>query len=119
MSSVATAPKELLAKGVSYISAAVMHPELSELQDRVNSLTLIVNSLRLEIANLKAELEKVKSVSATEVLTLPPKEIQEAIALCLKEKGEAYPSEIADILDISVKEVLAVISTLKEQGKVV
>ena len=118
MSSVATAPKELLTKGVSYISAAVIHPELSELQDRVDSLTLTVNSLRLEIADLKAELQKVKRFPTTEVLPLPPEEIQEAVALYLKKRGEAYPSEIADLLGISVKEVLAVISLLKEQGKV-
>jgi len=118
MSSVATASKELLTKGVSYISAAVIYPELSDLQDRVDSLTLTVSSLRLEIADLKAELQKVKRFSTTEVLPLPPKEIQEAIALYLKKTGEAYPSEIADLLGISVKEVLAVISLLKEQGKV-
>jgi len=53
-----------------------------------------------------------------EVSPVPSDKIKESVSSYLKQKGEAYPSDIADALGISLKEVLAVISILKEEKKV-
>ena len=109
--------KELMTKGVSYVAAAVAIPEITLLEDKLNSLARIVDSLRLEIEGIKAKLDKEKIVPR-EVVLLPSDEIKESVASYLREKGEAYPSDIADALGMSIKQVLAVISTLKEERKV-
>jgi len=110
--------KELMTKGVSYVAAAVAVPEIARLEDRLNSLAAIVDSLVSEIKDIKAELGKGQEVSIREVIRLPSKEVRESVASYLKKKGEAYPSDIADALGMSIKEVLAVISILKEEQKV-
>ena len=101
--------RELMTKGVSWVAAAVINPEISELRNRLNTLERIVEKI-------KAQLDK--ETTFGEVFLLPSRETQEAITSYLKKVGEAYPSDIADALSISVKEVLAVISILKEEKKV-
>lgn len=110
--------KELMAKGVSYVAAAVVLPDLTILNERINSLANIVYSLRLEIEDIKTQLKSEEKTTIREVFPMPSNEIKESVSSYLKQKGEAYPSDIADALGISLKEVLAVISILKEEKKV-
>ena len=110
--------KELMTKGVYYVAAAVAMPEITLLEEKINSLFRIVDSLRLEIENIKAKLDKEKIIPTREVFLLPSNEVKESVASYLREKGEAYPSDIADALGMSIKEVFAVISILKEERKV-
>lgn len=110
--------EELMTKGVSLVAAAVALPEITALEERVNALATIVDSLRFEIEAIKARLDKEKIVLTREVVLLPSDEIKQSVASYLRGKGEAYPSDIADALGISIKQVLAVISTLKEERKV-
>jgi hypothetical protein len=110
--------KELMTKGVSFIAAAVATPEISRLEERINSLVVMVNYLQLQIEEIKTKLDKAKIVPTREVFLLPPDEIKKSVASYLREKGEAYPSDIADSLGISINEVLAVISVLKKERKV-
>lgn len=112
--------KELMAKGVSLIAAAVAHPQLSQLEERINYLENAVDSLRLEIASMKHDVEvgMFRSTAAIDVTEPPSSELIDSVASYMKEKGEAYPSDIADALDVSLKEVFAALSSLKEEEKV-
>lgn len=117
-SSTGISQKEVMTKGVSLVAAAVAMPEITRLEDRINNLVVLVAQLHLEVGNLKAKLDEKKTVPTREMFLFPSKEIRESVASYLKEKGEAYPSDIADALGIGIKEVLAVISILKEERKV-
>jgi hypothetical protein len=119
MSSVAEIDyKENMAKGVTYVAAAVTMPEIEQLRNRIISMEAILNSLIVQIANIQAQLAKKETISVEEILPPPSDEVKEAVASYLREKGEAYPSEIADKLGISIKEVLAALSVFQKEKKV-
>lgn len=109
--------KEIV-KGVTYLTAAVSMPAMAKLEDRVRFLEAIVTSLTAEMAKIQTQLAKKATFEVEEELPRSSSEIIEAVASYLKEKGEAYPSEIADKLCVSVKEVLAAISILQKEEKV-
>ena len=110
--------KEIMAKGVTYVAAAVAMPEIALLVERINSLEFIVRSLIAQIAEMQAELAKRATITIEEKLLPPSNEIKEAVASYLSEKGEAYPSEIANKLGISIREVLSAILVLQKEKKV-
>jgi len=110
--------KELMTRGVSYVAAAVAMPEITRLEERLDSLARIVDSLRLEIEDIKTKLDADRMIPIREVFPIPSNEHIESVTSYLREKGEAYPSDIADALGMSIREVLAIISILKEERKV-
>ena len=93
-------------------------PEIALLVERINSLEFIVRSLIAQIAEMQAELAKRATITIEEKLLPPSNEIKEAVASYLSEKGEAYPSEIANKLGISIREVLSAILVLQKEKKV-
>src|SRR3990170_5617606 len=114
MSSASYYEKETMTKGVSLVAAAIAMPEVIRLEERVNSLEKIVNSLRLQIRNMQAQQAMEKTISVKEIIPPPSIETINAVASCLREKGEAYPSDIADKLGIGLMEVFAAISILRK-----
>ena len=112
--------EEMMAKGVVYIAAAASVPEIASLYERISSLYSIVDSLRSEIVGIKRQLKDIreKSIPITEEFRLVSQEIVESVASYLREKKEAYPSDIADELGISIKQVMSAISILKQSKRV-
>jgi len=106
-------PKELMSRGVSYVAAAVIHPDIEDMKEQINSLKHEIVVIRRDLEDMKAQLGREAVPEA-----LPSREIMDAIALYLKKEKEAYPSDIADALGISVREVLAALSILKQERKV-
>ena len=92
----------ILRKGVSslYPELEILKSEIRELQERVE---------RLEIERESKEIV-VKKFS--------PEKTKEMIANYLKEKGEAFPSDIADDLGLSILDVMTALKTLQKEKKV-
>lgn len=92
----------VLRKGVSslYPELDVMKSEIRELQDRVE---------RLEIDRESKEIV-VKKFS--------PEKTKEMVANYLEEKSEAFPSDIADNLGLSILDVMKALKTLQKEKKV-
>lgn len=118
MSSASEIGQKEMVKGVTYLAAAVSMPDIVRLENRISSLETTVTSLTVQIAQMQAQLAKKAIFAIEEELPPPSSEIIGAVASYFKDKGEAYPSEIADKLGISVKEVLAAISILQKEKKV-
>ena len=111
--------KEIMAKGVSYIAAAAAIPDIADLYQRIIGLHRIVDSLRSDVDYLKREVKDMRERTLPrQVFPLPSDEIVESVASYLKERREAYPSDIADKLGISIREVMSAISILREAKKV-
>jgi hypothetical protein len=118
MSSTTEIDQKEIVKGVTYFAAAVSMPEIVRLENRLSSLETIVKSLTAQIAYMQAQFSEKAKFAIEEELHPPSSEIIEAVESYFKDKGEAFPSEIADKLGISVKEVLAAICILKKEKKV-
>jgi hypothetical protein len=119
MSSVSEIDQKQMVKGVTYVAAAVSMPEITSLVERMNHLEAVVASLTIQLEHVQAQLNRKVSPPIQMKLSRPKSEIMIAVASYLKKKGEAYPSEIADELGVSLKEVLAAISVLQKEKKVV
>lgn len=104
MSTASDYDKETMGKGVSIIAAAVYTPQVTLLQERVTALEKIVEMLRLQI-DIRQDQQ-----AHIEIAEPPSTETVNAVAASLRRKGEAYPSDIADELGISLREVLAAIA---------
>jgi hypothetical protein len=118
MSSTTDIDQKQMSKGVAYVAAAVSMPEIIRLENRVSFLEAIVESLTNQIVHLQAQLSEKVVFAIKEELHPPSSEIIDAVESYFKDKGEAYPSEIADKLGISVKEVVAAICILQKEKKV-
>lgn len=89
--------------------APVLYPEL--------------NILKTQIKDLQDRVEKLESEKGIRfreiaVRTFSPEKTREMVANCLKEKVEAYPSDIADELRLSIKDVMDAIRRLHKEGKI-
>ena len=89
-------------KGASsiYPELDLLKTEIRELQDRVE---------RLEMEREPKEI-MVKKFS--------PAKTKEMVANYLKEKGEAFPSDIADDLGLGILDVITALKTLQKEKKV-
>jgi hypothetical protein len=92
----------ILAKGASslYPELDLLKNEIKELQDRVERL------------------EMEKEMQEVMVKTFSPEKTKEMVANYLKEKGEAFPSDIADELGVSILDVIKALKTLEKEKKV-
>lgn len=79
-----------------------------------------VNSLTNEVINLKNRVEKVEREEAGKIIInrLSPDETIRLVSKYLKEKGEAFPSDIADELGFSIIDVMDAIKILQEEKKI-
>lgn len=118
MSSTVEIDQQQMSKGVTYVAAAVSLPEIARLEDRVSILEAMVKSLTTQLMCLQTQLSERIKFATEEELNSPSAEIMQEVESYFKEKGEAYPSEIADELGVSLKEVLAAICILKKEKKV-
>jgi hypothetical protein len=119
MSSTSTTNEEMMREGMTIVAAAVKPPNISYLEERVKELYEIVRFQAIEIASLKKQIISInKTIFPFQEVSKPSEELIESVATYLKNRKEAYPSEIADALEISIKEVMGAISYLQEKNKV-
>nr|MDO8081902.1 hypothetical protein [Candidatus Freyarchaeota archaeon] len=86
--------------GSLYDELSIMKQKLSELQDRIE---------RIEIEIGIQEVPR-RAIDLTKLI--------EAVSNYLREKKEAYPSDIADYLNVSEERVMEALEVLKREKKV-
>jgi len=118
MSSGSAIQEETMRKGLTLVTAAVSTPGLLYLEDKINDLAITVALQKMEIESLKKELADIKKTIPFKGIRIPDRKVLGSVVAYLKEKKEAYPSEIADALGISVREVMEAISFLHANKKV-
>lgn len=92
----------ILRKGASSI-----YPEISILKTELRELRYRVERLEMERAPKEIVVKK-----------LSPEKTKEMVANYLKGKGEAFPSDIADDLGLSILDVMTALRTLQKEKKV-
>lgn len=119
MSSGSSVQDEELRIGMNLFAASVIPPTLSNIEKRINELSIVVNSQAIEIAFLKQRLNSIDEARLPlEKISKPSDKMIRSVSAYLKSKKEAYPSDIADALGISIKEVMRSISFLQRMNKV-
>lgn len=87
----------------------------------IEALYPFLNEIKNETNDIKSRLTRIEITLGLEeipVNVLEVKDIIDKVSDYLKNNKEAYPSEIADFLGISIKDVMKSIQILKHQKKI-
>jgi len=87
----------------------------------IDYLFPILNEIKNEITDIKTRLNRIEIKTGITEIPINMSDIQNElnkVADYLKTNKEAYPSEIADYLNLSIKDVMNAIQVLKSQKKI-
>ena len=101
-------------KGMEELQNSILKKGVSSIYPEMDILKNEIRQLQYRVERLEMEREPKEII----VKKFSPEKTKEMVGDYLKEKSEAFPSDIADDLGLSILDVMKAIKTLQKEKKV-